>query len=88
MSDLFSYIENAICFTDSSVFFVLFFCELEIFFRKSVKSHGSSKGTGSSKQNPAKVSRKTRVKVGKDVVFGTTGMTLAELGIVENYSFE
>ncbi|XP_076806733.1 ankyrin repeat and MYND domain-containing protein 1-like isoform X2 [Clavelina lepadiformis] len=39
------------------------------------------------RQNPAKVGTATRVRVGKDVVFGTTGMTLTELGITENYSF-
>lgn len=36
----------------------------------------------------AHVSKSLQEKVGKEVVFGTTGMTLAELGITENYSFE
>jgi len=36
----------------------------------------------------AMVGPKTRARVGKDVEFGTTGMTLAELGITENYSYE
>lgn len=35
----------------------------------------------------AHVGKKIHSKAGKDVVFGTTGMTLAELGIEENYSF-
>lgn len=36
----------------------------------------------------AQVGKLLQAKVGKEVYFGTTGMTLAELGIEENYSFE
>nr|CAB3221702.1 ankyrin repeat and MYND domain-containing protein 1 [Phallusia mammillata] len=48
----------------------------------NTKSHSSP-----TRQSMAKVGSKTRRKVGKEVEFGTTGLTLHELGITENYSF-
>lgn len=57
------------------------------------KSGQSDSRTASHKSLPratrkARISKSLQDKVGKEVVFGTTGMTLAELGITENYSFE
>uniref|UniRef100_H2ZD09 MYND-type domain-containing protein n=1 Tax=Ciona savignyi TaxID=51511 RepID=H2ZD09_CIOSA len=58
--------------------------------KRQLHSSKSAKTTVSEpprQRNMAKTSAKNRIRVGKNVAFGTTGTTLAELGISENYSF-
>lgn len=54
---------------------------------KSFKAEKFTRGHKSFHQK-AQIGTKMENKVGKEAYFGTTGMTLAELGIKENYSLE